>query len=199
MLISPVKNIFLVSLMAFLSAGCNKSGVKSERPSGHEAERVISLEQYCSANQCRENTRISLLTDKGRIDQVLALYWPVVQGERISLLPGDEVFIEADLNEGRFINFKQVPVIVNPAKTIVFDFSQAEGELEMTLAVQNPFPEFIKFHLDMIDFEGNPHQTSSCPVIPRASLREIWPHPIPELIVSNMHALAGIEEMSCEY
>jgi hypothetical protein len=194
-----MENVFPGLLIIFLLSACNKSNVKNGRPEGHEAEPVVSLEQYCSINPCRKNTRVRFLTDKGRVDEVLALYWPVVQRDRLSLLPGDKVYIEADLEGGRFINFKQVSEVLNPGKTIVFDFQQTEGELEMTLTVQNPFPELMKLHLDMIDFEGNPHQTSSCPVVSQGSLHEIWPHPIPELMVSNIHVLTDMKSVNCEY
>lgn len=164
-----------------------------------EDSQGMSLEEFCSTSDCRKNQQIKFLTDGEPVDVVLDLYWPVVQGEEISLLPGDKVFIEAEIVDGVFTNLKQVEAVTNKEKTIIFDFSQMEGKVDMMLSVKNPFSETMKFHLDMIDFEGNPHQTSSCPVFPGAGAYEHWPHAIPEIIVSNIRVIESSDTVSCIY
>ena len=159
----------------------------------------VSLEDYCDANPCRKDVQVRFLTDQGIFDEQLDHYLPVVQGDRISLLPGETIYIEAEVQGGDFVNFNQVGENTNPDHTIVFDFQQREGKVDMQLKVDNPFAERMKFHLDMIDFDRNAHPTSSCPVVAGGSVFETWPHPIPELIVSGVRVLAESDGFRCEY
>jgi hypothetical protein len=185
-------------LFALLLSACKTTPVKEEIDTS-EQEQLISLEEYCLDNECRRNKRVTFLTDKGLVDEVVELYWPVVIDNQLSLFPGDKVYIEADLIEGQFVNLKQVDEIFSPEKTFTFDFQQMEDEVNMTLSVKNPFSKLIKFHLDMIDFAGEAHQTSSCPVIAGGGVFEMWPHAIPELVVSNLRSLEDTEKMTCIY
>ncbi|NVJ61073.1 MAG: hypothetical protein HWE27_11830 [Gammaproteobacteria bacterium] len=190
------KFIFLVVVLMLL--GCKTATIKEEIPQAENTDEV-SLEQVCKIDKCRENITLKFMTNAGPFEQHLDLYWPVVQGEVLSLLANEKVFIEAELIDGRFVNFKMVEEITNPEKTIVFNFTQMEGKVDMMLSVKNPFPKRMKFHLDMIDFKGNLHKTSSCPVIARGGVFEMWPHAIPELLVSNIRALEESDSMSCVY
>lgn len=160
----------------------------------------IPLEEFCKKNDCRKNTHVKFKTDNGMIDQVLPLYWPAAQSNKISILPGDKLFIEAEVLNGNLLgNFKLVNEIKNPNKTIQFSFTQMDSSVGMMLSVKNPFSSSIKYHLNMIDFSGKLHQTSSCPVKAKISVFESWPHPIPELILTDMRFLKDSDEMTCIY
>ena len=190
--------ILLVS--AFLLTGFQLTA--TEQPSQNEEDvgGEVTLEEFCELNSCRKNKHVKFKTDNGLIDQVLPLYWPAAQGNQISILPGDELLIEAEVLEGDFVgNFKQVSEVKNPEKTIRLSFTQMDTSVGMMLSVKNPFPFHIKYHLNMIDFSGNPHQTSSCPVRANISVFESWPHPIPELILSDMHIQSESDSMACVY
>lgn len=189
---------YLASLIfGVLLVGCNTANIRNSTE--EEPPDEMSFAEFCESNPCRENIELSFLTDNGRVEQFLEWYWPVVQGDQISLLPGDKIYIEAILEDEKFINLKQVQINSNPEKTIIFNFQQMDGKIDMILSVKNPFSELMKFNLNMIDFEGNPHKTSSCPVVSGGSVYEMWPHIIPELIVSNIHLLSEAEAISCEY
>ena len=190
--------ILLFSTLVLTLLGCKTATIKEEQLKTDESDEV-SLEQVCKIEKCRENIVLKFLTDAGPFEQHLSLYWPVVQGERLSLLPNEKVYIEAELVDGYFTNFKMVNKITNPEKTIVFNFTQTEGKVDMMLSVKNPFPKRMKFHLDMVDFNGNLHNTSSCPVIAGGGVYELWPHAIPELLVSNIRALEESDTMNCIY
>ncbi|MBQ4834790.1 hypothetical protein [Pseudoalteromonas luteoviolacea] len=185
---------------AFFMVGCKSTTEEPVTDNSIDSQQEITLEEFCKTNPCRQNKHVKFNTDNGAVDQVLPLYWPAAQGNKISILPGDELFIEAEILDGERIgNFKQVPKIVNPKKTIKFSFTQMDSSVGMMLSVKNPFPFHIKYHLNMIDFSGQPHQTSSCPVRANISVSESWPHPIPELILTEMHKQEDGESMACVY
>jgi len=164
-----------------------------------ENAQFDSFKEYCAINDCRKNRLVKFRTDGEEVEQLLEYYYPVVQGETLSLLPEDKVYIEAEVVDGKFINLKQVQTPLNEEKTITFNFSQKDDKTDMILSVNNPFDVGMKFHLDMIDFEGNAHQTSSCPVLAGTDLFEHWPHVIPEIIVSNIRAVELTDTFSCVY
>jgi len=114
----------------------------------------------------------------------------------ITILPSEEVFVSAELVDGKIENVARVPKNVNPNQTIVFKFEKSD--MGMMLSVKNPFPVPIKYHINMIDAKGNPHQTSSCPAIAKGGAFENWPHPIPQLSISNIHVIEG-GNFNCVY
>ena len=162
-------------------------------------EVELTMEDVCKVAKCRVNKHIQFRTDNGNIDQVLPLYWPAAYKDKISILPGDKLFVEAEVVNGQLGNFKSVNEIINPEKTIQFSFTQMDSSLGMMLSVKNPFPTSIKYHLNMIDFGGNSHKTSSCPVNANLSVFESWPHVIPELTLTDMHFLKETDVSSCVY
>ena len=190
--------ILLASI--FLLLGCKSTTKQTVTNNAVDSQKEITLEAFCKTNPCRQNKHIKFNTDNGIVEQVLPLYWPAAQGNKISILPGDELFIEAELLDGGGIgNFKQVSKIVNPKKTIKFSFTQMDSSVGMMLSVKNPFPFHIKYHINMIDFSGKPHQTSSCPVRANISVFESWPHPVPELMLTDMHKQKDGDSMACVY
>jgi hypothetical protein len=195
-----VKHSMILLVTAFFLISCQSTTKAAPLEKVVNSSEDVSLEEFCKLNACRQNKHVKFNTDNGLIDEMLPLYWPAAQGNQISILPGDELLIEAEVLEGnRLGNFKQVAEIQNPEKTIRFSFTQMGSGVGMMLSVDNPFAFNIKYHLNMIDFSGKPHQTSSCPVRANISVYESWPHPIPELMLTNMHIQKDSDSMSCVY
>ena len=186
----------LITGIFLILAGCNSAGIKH---SDSGQEKNISFAEYCASNPCRKNVDITLRTEKQDFHQTLELYWPVVQKDRISLLPGETVYVEADLVDGKAVNLKSVSSIEKPESTLTFTFEQEDDDIGMVLSVKNPFSANLKYHLDMIDFQGIPHHTSSCPAIATGGAYEMWPHPIPEIVVSDIHVVTEKEGFGCVY
>lgn len=115
----------------------------------------------------------------------------------LSVTPGSPIYAEATINNDGSIMLVKVDRIRDPKNTVTFDFSKSDNG--MMLSVKNPLDKEIKYHLDMIDFKGNPHITSTCPVGAGRSAFEMWPHPIPELRVSNVHVALNSEQGICIY
>lgn len=162
----------------------------------YESDPLIEL---CKVADCRENRHAKMRTPNGIFEKTIQLYWPIAHKNRISLIPGDIVFIEADETDTGLGNFKLVKEVVNPKKTIEFSFTQIDNKIDMVLVVKNPFPNDIKYHLKVMDFKGNIEKVSSCPVKANSSISEKWPHVVLDLILTDMHFLEPNEVVSCVY
>ncbi len=114
-----------------------------------------------------------------------------------SIIPGIKIFAEAKVNSDGSIELTKIDEIINPSTSLTFDLSTVNGG--MMLSVKNSLNEAIKYHLNMIDYKGKAHNTSSCPVRAGSSVFESWPHPIPEIRVSNTHIAPKYEEGMCVY
>lgn len=175
---------------------------QEEKAENEQSTEQVSLEEFCQTNECRKDVHVKFRTHGEPVDQKMPVYWPRVFNDIISVLPGESFYVEAEVYDGKLANLKEVPEIVNPEKTISIKFSQTEKKTMMMLSLSNPFDDVIlKFNMEMIDFDGNPHQTSSCPVVPGGSIYESWPHAIPELIIKNPVAKPKeeMESLVCIY
>lgn len=123
----------------------------------------------------------------------------VRSNNQITILADEKVYIEAVIKDNSFVSLQRVESTVDPNITLTLNFTKLEGGNGMVLSVKNPFDSSIKYNLDMVDFKGDLHQTSSCPVLPKLSVFETWPHPIPELRISNIHFMAESDSHVCIY
>ena len=114
-----------------------------------------------------------------------------------SIFPETKIFAEAKVNSDGSIELTKVDEIKNPSITITFNLSKMNSG--MMLSVKNPLDKTIKYHLNMIDYKGKAHNTSSCAVRAGLSVYESWPHSIPEIRVSNTHVALKNEESVCIY
>ncbi|WP_223789652.1 hypothetical protein [Marinicella meishanensis] len=160
-----------------------------------ERAQYVEMEVYCASNPCRQNVHFKLRTDQGVMNQKAAVYWPVIQGEQISVLAGEAVKVAGQLQGGVFKDWHMAP---ENGAGIVFKLTQNDDDNGMRLVIKNPHDFPIKVSIDMIDLAGNLHPTSSCPVMAGGGVYEMWPHPIPELLISNVRK-AGEEAKTCEY
>jgi hypothetical protein len=81
-------------------------------------------------------------------------------------------------------------------KFICADIASGTG---IMLAVNNPFSKPIRYNLGLMFLtSGRLYKTSSCPVIAKGGSYEYWPHPIFQLVVTNMHFLTEGDEMGCK-
>jgi len=190
----------LCALVCCLSA-CAASEVSESQSEvgGDESNQRLFLSDFCADKLCRKNVTITFNTPNGVFDEFLPNYFPVVQGERLSVLPNEKLFIEAELQNDTLTNYRWVESNQHPDKTLVISLTQMEGALSMLLTLKNPFDVILKYHLDLVDFEGELHPTSSCPVLPGISAFETWPHAIPELIISEVHVIPESQAQTCVY
>ncbi|MNC51277.1 hypothetical protein D3C75_1005640 [compost metagenome] len=114
-----------------------------------------------------------------------------------SIFPEAPLFAEASMNSDGSITLTKIDKITNPNVTLIFNFV-IFGEGRM-LTIHNSLDETVKFHIDTIDYKGEPHNISSCTMPPGMVFLETWPDPFPEIRVSNAHVALENEEGTCVY
>lgn len=159
----------------------------------------MSLQSFCETNACRKNSRIVLRTGQDTLNANLDMFWPVLHDGVIHVLPGEKLYLELDWEGNSLRAIRQVPAVVDAARTLTIEFLQRDAALDMVLQVRNPFAFPIKYHADMGNFQGGVTQTSTCPVRAGMISIEQWPHPITQLILSGVQRLPDDSPGTCEY
>jgi hypothetical protein len=108
-----------------------------------------------------------------------------------------EPVVEAAVDE-EFI----VETVENPDRTMTFDFQQSPelGDgTHMMLVVSNPFDRHIRYRLGMMTPNSEKiYATSNCPVGPKIKVIEHWPHPIFQLVFTDMKLVdKETDDLSC--
>jgi hypothetical protein len=189
-----------MTLLATVAGCATNPAPKSAEP---VAPPEMSLEEACVVrySDCRRNQTVALRKDDGSSFQTHfdVNYPPVQNGELISIFPGETLYIEADLTDGHLVNLKAVPELKHPEQTFTFEFQQMDGKPDMTLVARNPMKQMLKYRLGMQTLDDDRLlKSSSCPVIPGGSGYEHWPHPIFQLLITDLHLLDDGAEMVCE-
>jgi hypothetical protein len=166
-------------------------------------EAYEEFKKVCEQMPCRKNVKISLKTQKGMFNFRAALFPPVVQETFITLIPGENLFVEATVQEDHLINLAVVKQVANPGRTISFEFHQTDelGDgTHMVLMVKNPFEKHLRYRLGMMLPDGDTvYATTSCPVGPKIMIMEHWPHPIFQLIFTEMRLVDETnDDLACK-
>lgn len=167
-----------------------------------DEEAAKDLNQICEKVLCREPTTVRMLREDGSTMEVpIRIRLPFLQPNGwLTLFPGEEVFVEVDVEGDRLINPRAVPKPANPSKTITFKFWQERARKDSFLLVTNPFRRLIKFNLGMmLPIDERFVKTTNCPVLPDKKLYEHWLHPIFQLVVANIRFLPDGADTKCEY
>jgi len=119
----------------------------------------------------------------------MKLAQPVIQGNLISIFPGETIYLTFDPGDSGPENLRSVISEDFSANTLTFKFSQ-EAKLGdgvgMLLNVRNQSKRYIKYDLGMQLLDSDDlYKTSSCPLMPELSGFESWPHPIFQLVMTN--------------
>lgn len=115
----------------------------------------------------------------------------------ISVLPEVDVIAVFEITEGNITSVKLGANDDKSQSTITFSFSGV-GNSGMMLHSQSKLDVIVKYDVEMIDYRGKRHYTSSCPLMPGSGVFESWGHQIPELKISNFRVLDDSPAMSCE-
>lgn len=131
---------------------------------------------------------------------------PVIQDNKIFVFAGQAMYIEADrAPDGSLSNLHLVKEIVHPEKTVSITFTQeakTPGGVGMMLVIHNPFDQPLKYSAGMMSLDGSDgaiYATDTCPIIAKINGVELWPMPIFQVVLSNLHTLDPKAEMSCSY
>lgn len=166
---------------------------------GNEAPRT--LEELCETVTCRKDVTVSLQEEDGSpFSKTYPLMPPAVQSGLISVLAGETVLIEATVTAERPTEFVQVASITHPERTLSFNLKQhiKDGKAFMMLTSKNPFSREMRFHVGMMILSHDSIvKTSSCPVAAGTESFEIWPDPLFQIVIEDIHFLKDGDNRDC--
>lgn len=124
-------------------------------------------------------------------EQTIEHFSGAVQDIGLVVLPGQTIYVEADVSGDQLANFHEVDHIEKPEKTIVATFGQDDGG-GMILSLTQPFKTDFKFDLEILRV-GEDHfaTTSSLPVRSGIKGHEMWPYPISMVVLKNPRLMDG--------
>jgi hypothetical protein len=191
------------NLIAFLFAIFTSLSFAESEPNAREKTMVVEgtlentpkeLLDYCKTVECRKGTHFKLKIKGGSYYEYSGFIdLPAIQPDILTIYPGEELYIEAEIDGDKLVNLKQVPTNVNPEKTISMKLWQEPSirdGTEMMLSVTNPFKGYLRYEVGMMTLDSsNLKYTSSCPVMPGKISYEHWPFPIFQLAFANMRLI----------
>ena len=147
---------------------------------------------------CQRDVRVVLKQADGTtFDQAYPVLPPILQGGFFSVMPGQTVYIEAQLVDGQVQFLRAVDKNMAPEKTIVATLEQNENG--MMLHTQNPFDATVKFDMEIMRLEGDqrPRKTSSCPLIPKGASFELWSEALFQVLITSGRVIEGSDTVVC--
>ncbi len=153
-------------------------------------------ERMCAETACQRNLRVTLRKKDGELfDKTFDVFSPIVQDIGITVVAGQTVYVEADIEKHRLVNLKAVDKIVAPEKTLTARFQQSDGG-GMMLRVASPFDETIKFDMGIMPLDKDDlYKTSSCPI--NQGIYEMWPEPVFLVVLGNGRVIDS-KEVVCQ-
>ncbi|MBL3549440.1 MULTISPECIES: hypothetical protein [Chryseobacterium] len=145
---------------------------------------------YFGQSEYRDAFTLKLKVDSVRFYQQEIKKSPYfVKDDILQIYPGEHLFIEAEVKNGKIETMKVVKDNINPEKTIEIDFSQNTEERKnngMLLQVKNPFNISLMYDA-MMYIVGDTRwiKTSIIPVKPQLQSFEMWNDPIISLVLDN--------------
>ncbi|MFS4429350.1 hypothetical protein [Chryseobacterium sp. S90] len=151
----------------------------------------LIISKFCfSQQEFRENFTLKLPVDSVRYYQQEVKKSPYfVKENTLQIYPGEHLFIEADVKDGKLESMKVVKDNINPSKTIEIEFSQDTEDRKhkgMMLQVSNPFGKNLLYDAMMYTVGKKEWaKTSIIPIKPKLSNFELWNDVIITLVLNN--------------
>jgi hypothetical protein len=168
---------------------------------GQDQPSVVApeaLEKECLKMACRRDVQVEIRRDDGSVfKKTFALLPPAVQPFGVSVLAGQTIHIEAEVDGNRLTQLTAVDKVTAPAKTMTASLEQVDGK-GMMLVVTNPFAKTLKFNMGMMGLGSDRLlKTSSCPIVPGGKIYEMWPYPLFQIVLSNARLLEPDANPGC--
>jgi hypothetical protein len=162
------------------------------------ADDAQEFEAACLKMACQHDLHVEMRRKDGTAySETFKLFPPTVQGAGFSVVAGQTIYIEAEVDGNLLTKLTAVDKILVPEKTITARLKQVDGK-GMTLVVTNPFSRPLKFNMGMMPLDTDSlRKTSSCPVRPGASSYEMWPFPIFQMVLANARLLEPDANPGC--
>jgi hypothetical protein len=153
---------------------------------GQQETPEQAREAVCRRVPCRPVTTVRLkLNDKEYFEMEFPKA-PYVADGFINVLAGEELLVEFDDADGTLSNPHYVKAATKPEKTISFRLEQSDkGTI---LRVKNPFSKSIVYDCLIQHYsEQRLQKTSIVPVKAGLMSFEMWPYPVAQVVISNVH------------
>lgn len=187
--------VISIMLCMFALASCATAPSGGRQGDWHDSS--ATAEEMCAVAQCVRDVRITLKQARGGVFDRTFDALPAVQEGMVSVYPGVPVYFEADLEGDQLVNLKLVEHVVHPEKTVSATLSQHDNG-SMALVTRNPFSRPLRIRMGMMPLERDDLvRTSSCPVVAGGSAYELWPFPIFQIVLGDMHLLEDDADMVC--
>lgn len=152
----------------------------------HGQGSAEQIEALCKTVVCREPTTVKLKLNSKEYAQFDFPKSPFVAEGFINILSGEKFNVELEEKAGDLEDPRFVKEISHPERTISLAFSQTDEG--MVLTIQNPFPKPIVYECMIQHYK---HQglskTNVVPVRAKLVSFELWPYPIAQVVISNVH------------
>jgi len=149
-------------------------------------EAVEQREAICKEVVCREPTTVKLKLNSKEYAQFDFPRSPFVAEGFINILSGEKFSVEFEEKGGELENPRFVKDVAHPERTISVAFSQSDEG--MALTIQNPFPRAIIYECMIQHYQhAGLGKTSVVPVRAKLISFELWPYPIAQVVISNVH------------
>lgn len=191
--------ILCVLSTAALLPACRARSTEAQPPVGtpvtnsdaRDDEGAISEEfrRFCEEHACRGRTEIDLLEEDGRTFHLeLERAQPVVQGGMVSIYAGETIRLRAREQDGVVVDLAVAAESETPTIELRLEqLRSGENPSSMMLTVKHGFARTLKYRLGMMLLsDERVRGTSSCPVPVAVPSFELWPHPIFQLVLTDL-------------
>ncbi len=178
-----MKKVMIVSL--FLAAIFTLAWAQKGQTKADQAREAV-----CRRVACRPAKTIKLKISKKEIAEFDFPKGPFVADGYINLLSGEEINAEFDDGANGLSNARYVEKISVPEKIVTFKLEQTdEGRI---LSVRSPFAKDILYDCRIQHYKAQGvEQTSIMPVPARLTGFEMWPYPIPQVVINNVRYVSS--------
>jgi hypothetical protein len=150
---------------------------------------AAEIDRICAQVTCRPATKVKLRLDGGSVLELTFPKAPYYYKGLLNILPGETLFLEAEIVGGEIKNLHPVASVKNKANTIIVKFEQLHDpklDRHMLLTVTNPFSKTLRYQAEILRAQRD-EDTTVCPVRPGLQTFEHWPEPLARLLMKDLH------------
>lgn len=193
----------LILAFSCLIAACASAPRKPLTPTAISSPRVSPFVQACKEPGVECTEQVITVNLFHRDDSPFSLTMPpptvIVQHDYVTVLSGQTVYVEADVDGDKLVNLHFVQSPTHPEKTLTLKLQQLEmgqktsaGSHMMMFTIENPFDRWLKYSAGMMPLDqpsgkDGVYVTDTCPVLSKGSASESWPEPIFQLVLGDFH------------
>lgn len=187
----------LATVTAICWLGCGSPAPEPAEPS-EDLTRMppppvpVEVRELCLKVRCRPNTEVRLVTPGGEVVDGMVMMSPYVIDDVVSVVPGETLYVEGDVELDRLVRLRVVPAIKAPARTVTVRLAQERGGPGhmMLLTVKQETGRIMRYKAGIaILGTQDVYATSTCPVHSGVAVMEMWPDPIVHALLSEFRLL----------